>query len=84
MAYLQENWRGGSRFWHVINSVAAEAMPECRWQVREYTRQALEALMALIRERRVLRYRRKWVAALDLPQQNVALEDIPEGRLRRI
>jgi len=84
MAYLQQNWRGGSGFWHVINSVAAEAMPECRWQMRDYTRQVLEALMELVREKRVLRFKRKWVAALDLREERVALEDIPKGRLVRI
>jgi hypothetical protein len=84
MAYLRENWRGQHRVWVVVNAVAAEAQPGCRWQMRDYTRQALMALMELIRGRRVLRFGRTWVAALDLPQPIVPLEPIPPERWRRI
>jgi len=52
--------------------------------MRDYTRQALMALMELIRGRRVLRFGRTWVAALDLPQPIVPLEPIPPERWRRI
>ncbi len=83
LGYLREDWRGGTRMWSAINAAVAESCPEDRWEVRESTKEALRALMGLVREKRVLRFKRKWVAILDHPQV-VPLEQIPPDRLRRI
>ncbi len=83
IAYLQQNWRGQHRVWAVINAIVAEALPECRWQTREYAKEALDALMGLVRDKRVLRYRRKWIASLHSPPV-IPLELVPLDRLRRI
>ena len=67
LGYLRQNWRGRHLLWHVINCVVAESRPEARWLVRRASKEALAAMMELIRQKRVLRYRRRWVAALELP-----------------
>jgi len=48
-----------------------------QWQVRALTKQALRAMTELIRQRRVLRFRRRWVAALELPSDIVPIDSIP-------
>lgn len=83
LAYFRANWRGGHPLWSVVNAVVAEAMPESRWQVRDYTKEVLQTLTELIRQRRVLRYKRKWIAGLELAQEIVPLEQVPIDRLRR-
>jgi hypothetical protein len=67
IAYLKVNWRGQHLMWRVINAVAAESRPETRSLIRSVTQDVLAAMMDLIRARRVMRYRRRWVAALELP-----------------
>ena len=84
LGYLQQHWRGSTKMWSLINAVVSESCPEERWEVRESTKEALRVLMGLVRERRVIRYRKKWIAALDLAQQIVPLEQIPPHSLRRI
>ena len=70
--------------WSLLNAVVAESCAEDRREVRESTKEALRALMRLVREKRVLRFKRKWVARLETPQEVVPLEQIPPNRLRRI
>lgn len=65
LEYLRKNWRGRHLLWHVINTVVAESRPEARSLVRRSSREALMAMMQLIRERRVMRHRRRWVACLE-------------------
>ncbi len=84
MLYLQDNWRGQHRLWTVINTIVAEGLPECRWQTREYTKEVLGSVMELIHQKRILRFRKKWITTLDLPQQIIPLEQIPPDRLRKI
>lgn len=84
VAYLRQNWRGRHRMWAVLNTIVGEALPECRWQTRDFTREALKALTTLIRERRVLRHDKKWLATLEPPHEVVPLEQVPLSGLRRI
>ncbi len=69
LGFLRKNWRGKHLLWHVIDAVVAESRPEARCLVRRATREALSAMMELIRQRRVMRHRRRWVAALELPAE---------------
>jgi hypothetical protein len=48
-------------------SVVAESRPETRSLTRLAAKQALAAMMELVRDRKVMRYRRRWIASLDLP-----------------
>jgi hypothetical protein len=73
LGHLQQHRRGGTKLWSVINAVVSESCPEDRGEVRESTKAVLRALMTLIREKRVLRFKREWVASLDLPCQIVPL-----------
>jgi hypothetical protein len=67
VAYLKVNWRGRHGLWTVVNTLVTETRPTTRSVAREATKEALRSMMALIRERRVMRHRRRWVAALELP-----------------
>ena len=69
IGYMKANWRGQHLMWRVINAVAAESRPETRSLTRSVTQEVLTAMMDLIRARRVMRYRRRWVAALELPPE---------------
>lgn len=82
-AFLRENWRGQHGFWSVLNAIVAEARPETRWQKRMYAKEALHALMRLIRQKKVLRYRKRWIASLELPHEVIPLDEIPPGKLAR-
>ncbi len=82
LSYLRQHQRGGTPMWSLINAVVSESCPEVRWECRESTKEALRALMNLIREKRVLRFKRKWVAILAVPEV-VPLELIPLDKLRR-
>jgi hypothetical protein len=83
VAYLRQNWRGRHRMWCVLNMVVAEATPECRWQTRDFTREALKALTRLVRQGRVLRHQKKWLATLEPPHEVVPLEQVPLTGLRK-
>jgi pimeloyl-ACP methyl ester carboxylesterase len=63
VAYLETN--GKTLLWRVINTVVAESRPATRSLGRSATREALSAMMQLIRQSRVKRHRRRWVTALD-------------------
>jgi hypothetical protein len=65
IAYLKLN--GKTLLWRVINCIAAETRPRTRSQTRLAARQALGVMMQLIRQRRIVRHRRRWVADLKLP-----------------
>ena len=60
LAYLNVN--GTTLLWRLINSVIAEARPGTRSQTRLAAREALGVMMRLIRERHIVRHRRRWVA----------------------
>jgi len=78
--FLRVNWRGKILLWHVINRIVAESRPECRWQVRSLTKQVLRAMNGLIRQKRVMRFQRRWVAALELPFETEPIDAILRPR----
>ena len=84
LGYLKANWRGAQPFWRVVNTVVAEALPKDRAERRAYAKATLDALMQLVRERKVLRYRRRWVASVDLALETVPLEQLKGVRIARI
>ena len=59
VAYL--NVTGKTLLWGVINRLVAEARPKTRSQTRVAAREVLGVMMRLIRERRIVRHRRRWV-----------------------
>lgn len=67
IAFLAVNWRGKHGLWTVVNTLVAESRPTTRSLTREATREALRSMMELVRQRRVMRYKKKWVASLELP-----------------
>jgi len=83
LAYLAENWRGQHEMWSTINTVVAEARPIGRCERRRCATEALHALLKLVRQRRVLRYRKHWVACLEPAHEVVPLDEIPHGKLAR-
>ncbi len=84
MSYLQLNWRGATGLWKMINQVAAESLAEDRWELRENKKLILRAVGQLVRERIVLRHRRRWIALIDVGHETIPLEEVPGNRLRRI
>jgi hypothetical protein len=83
-SFLKTNWRGAQPFWRVVNTVVAEALPKDRAERRAYAKATLDALMELVRERKVLRYRRRWVASVDLELETVPIEQLKGVRVARI
>jgi hypothetical protein len=69
VAYLKVNWRGRHCLWAVVNTLVAETRSATRSLAREAIKEALHSMMQLIRDRRVMRYKRRWVAALELPAE---------------
>jgi hypothetical protein len=84
LSFLNANWRGAHPFWRVVNMVIAEALPKDRAERREYAKAALDALMQLVRERKVIRYRRRWVASVDVHREIVPLDQLKGVRIARI
>jgi len=84
LGFLKVNWRGAQPFWQVVNTVVAEALPKDRDERRAYATATLHALMQLVRERKVLRYRRRWVASVDLELATVPIEQLKGMRVARI
>jgi hypothetical protein len=65
LGYLREDWRGAQPTWRVINAVVAESLPPYRRDVRQSAKEVLHVIGELSRRRRLMRYRRKVVAALE-------------------
>jgi hypothetical protein len=83
-SFLKTNWRGAHPLWRVVNMVVAKALPKDRAERRAYAKATLDALMQLVRERKVLRYRRRWVASVDLELEIVPIEQLKGVRVARI
>jgi hypothetical protein len=66
IAYLRSDWRKSFEMWGVLNAIVAESCQRSRFDVRAATYEALAELMQLRRERAVFRYRRRWIAILDM------------------
>jgi len=74
LGYLRARRREAVPYWQVVNSVVSESIPSTRWGVRLATKQVLLAVKALLQDRRILRYRRRYLTVLDLGQEIVPLD----------
>jgi hypothetical protein len=74
LRFLRQRRREAVPYWDVVNAVAHASIQPARWEVRFATKQVLQAVKALVRDRRVLRYRRRYLAILDLGAEIVPLE----------
>jgi hypothetical protein len=63
--YLRDRRREAVPYWTVINAVVLASVPPDRWELRYNTRQVLTAVKTLIKERRVMRFRRNFLVTLD-------------------
>ena len=72
--YLRERRREGVPYWTVINAIALASAAPDRWELRYNTRQVLTAVKALIKDKRVMRYRRSYLAILDTGDEIIPLE----------
>ena len=74
LGYLRNRRREAVAYWGVINAVVLASAPPDRWEVRFVTRQVLTAVKALIKDRRVMRYRRSFLLVLDTGDECISLE----------
>jgi hypothetical protein len=76
--------RGRVELWRLVNEIAAEGLPECRWMLRKNKTEILAAIKAMTHEGRVRRFRKRWLisrAADD--RQIVPLDQLSNLRIRR-
>jgi hypothetical protein len=71
LEFLRNDWRKTFRLWYVINQIVAASSQRNRADVRLATREVLQVVMRLRRQRRVFRHRRKWLAFLDFAGHDV-------------
>jgi hypothetical protein len=74
IGYLREHRRAPVKYWQVVNVLVAESMQASRWEVRYATRQLLAAIQSLLIARRIMRFRRTYLAILDTGDEIVSLE----------
>jgi hypothetical protein len=74
LAFLREHRREVVPYWKLVNQVVAESAQPDRWEVRYATRQVLQAVKSLVRARRVLRYRQRFLAVLDTGDEVIPLD----------
>jgi hypothetical protein len=74
LGYLRERRREALPFWQVVNLVVAESVQPDRWEVRYATRQVLTAIQSLLKTRRILRWKRAYLAIIDTGDEVIPLE----------
>jgi hypothetical protein len=73
--YLREHRRTAVKYWTCINQIVGASVQGSRTGVRSATRQVLTALQALLKSKRVMRYKRKYLIVLDTGDQTLTLEE---------
>jgi hypothetical protein len=63
--------RGRVELWRLVNEIAVEALPECRWMLRENKTEILAAIKAMIHEGRVRRFRKRWLISREVDDSHV-------------
>ena len=63
VGFLEDRWWDKLPLWHTVNAVVAESGQAGRADVRRATKETLAALMDLIKQGRVVRFKRCWVAS---------------------
>ena len=69
LQYLRGHGGEYVTLWRAINEIAASTMPERTWMLRETKKRLLEALGDLIRLKKVARWRRSYIRALDIGER---------------
>jgi hypothetical protein len=76
LEYLHAHGNRPAKLWQVINEVAAESVPDNRSESRQRKIEILRAVTELKRGRSIMRYRRKWIASLEVRSQVVPLDQL--------
>ena len=74
LGFLRQRRKEAVPLWEVVNAVAQASTQPDRWETRFATTQILLAVKLLIRDRRVLRYRRRFLAVLDTGEESIPLD----------
>jgi len=74
--YLHAHGNRPAKLWQVINEVAAESAPGNRSELRRNKTEILRAITELKRSQSIMRYRRKWIASLELRSEVVPLDQL--------
>jgi hypothetical protein len=74
VGYLREHRRAPVKYWRLVNVLVAESVQASRAGVRHATRQVLAAIQSLLKARRIMRFRRTYLAILDTGHEIVSLE----------
>jgi hypothetical protein len=74
--YLHAHGNRPAKLWEVINEVACESIPRDRSELRRNKTEILRAVTELKRGRSIMRYRRKWIASLEVRSQIVPLDQL--------
>ena len=74
--YLHAHGNRPAKLWQVINEVASEAVSRDRAELRQNKIQILRAITELMRGRSIMRYRRKWIASLEVRTKVVPLDQL--------
>jgi hypothetical protein len=74
LGYLRERRTEAVKLWEVVNEVVSKSGQPTRSSTRFATRQVLQAVKQLLHERRILRFRRKHLAILDIELDTISLE----------
>jgi hypothetical protein len=82
LGFLRERRREAVPYWEVVNGVAQASTQPDRWELRFATRRILAKVKELLHERKILRYRRRYLAVLDHPTEIVSLEEYRAIRKR--
>ena len=69
IAYLRSDWRKTFPLWRVVNDVVRQSGQRSRADVRAASFEVLQEIMLLRREKVLIRYRKRWIAILDLETQ---------------
>jgi len=84
VGFLRERRREAVPYWEVVNGVAQASTQPDRWELRFATRRILATVKELLHERKILRYRRRYLAVLDHPTEIVSLEEYRAIRKRAV
>jgi hypothetical protein len=76
LEYLHAHGNRPAKLWQVINEVTSESIPRDRSELRRNKTEILRAVTELKRGRSIMRYRRKWIASLEVRSQIVPLDQL--------
>jgi hypothetical protein len=75
---LQAHGNRPAKLWQVINEVSSESIPRNRAELRRNKIEILRAVTELKRGRSIMRYRRKWIASLEVRTKVVPLDQLKD------